>query len=849
MEHRIELSEALRNALLNSDSLPSQLSIKGSNYIPQKPIKAGFKGAVWNVSDEYGRSRAAKLAIYEDYEDRSFLQELSHAARLERYPQFAKFIAADLVDLDLPGLGSKRFVCFVEEWIDGLTLEDYLNEYSENLTSSFLLAYVEDMCSALSALKAVNLRHDDLHIGNVMLERPAPGMLSDTWKVKVIDTGSLKLLNLPTKKPKDDHRQFIEHLISIHNMIYRKKLLPLRERCFLAECIKLLRSMLDDDPSTALISPEQIKSQFHLAYARANSPRSTQSPSLQSPFEYISAEHIADDRLLVDIFAQSCPWLDKVAGPDPCLVTGPRGCGKSTILRWLSLKAHLHKPASDLEQFRIAGFYISCSSDLQNRLSWIRTQALAEKFRREVIHYFNLLLVREIVQTLCLIGTRKDRETYWGLGQAQEEAIHEFLKKSMQAGHPMLQGVSRLQQSLEMLEIEMFRCHVQMLKGLNLGWTTPETFIGDFTTLLSQKIPFFQERRIAFLLDDFSTHRLPEPVQIIFNRIIWERRGTHIFKLSSEKHGAILTDSFDATVDITREMLEVDCGQEYISLDDTDQVQKAQKFATELLANRLKAAKYEGSPEGLLGHSEWPEGSLGRALREKARGRNNNQYHGIECISNLCSGDISTLLFVYRRIFEKAGVEKSSINVVAKHIQHDAIESVSRQLREAIRHHHPYGREMYEIVREFGTLVRKILEEGRLIKGGIPPQCPRIEVDQDFNTPEEYLTPEQEKLQRELVRRAVFIEMEPGRSRHKLVTTLRWQLRRVYLPAFGAALSKNDAVKWKPPEFKFFLTDSKNACEIEWSKRQKEEPIHTEEKNLQPSLSFREAEDKENQRH
>ena len=151
---------------------------------------------------------------------------------------------------------------------------------------------------------------------------------------------------------------------------------------------------------------------------------------------------------------------------------------------------------------------------------------------------------------------------------------------------------------------------------------------------------------------------------------------------------------------------------------------------------------------------------------------------------------------------------------------------------------------MYDRVREFGTLVRRILEEGRLIKGGIPPQCPRIEVDQDFNTLEEYLTPEQEQLQRELVRRAIFIEMEPGRSRHKLVTTLRWQLRRVYLPSFGAALSKNDAVKWKPSEFKFFLTDPRNACETEWSKRQKEEPTHTEEDNPQGSLSFMTTESK-----
>src|SRR5205814_780654 len=158
---------------------------------------------------------------------------------------------------------------------------------------------------------------------------------------------------------------------------------------------------------------------FELHSTRAASPRLPQTFTLQSPFEYISAEHIADDRLLVEIFAESCPWLDKVAGPDPVMVTGPRGCGKSTIFRWLSLKAHLHKPSAELSSFRIAGFYVSCSSDLQNRLSWIKTPGLSERFRKEIVHYFNLLVAREIVITLAHIWDRQDREDYWGLGDAQ----------------------------------------------------------------------------------------------------------------------------------------------------------------------------------------------------------------------------------------------------------------------------------------------------------------------------------------------------------------------------------------------------------------------------------------------
>ena len=288
------------------------------------------------------------------------------------------------------------------------------------------------------------------------------------------------------------------------------------------------------------------------------------------PFEFISAEHIADDRLLVSMFARSCPFLEKVDGPDPCLVTGPRGCGKSTIFRWLSLKAHLHQSVEEIESFRIAGFYISCSSDLQNRLACIRTEALAKKFQREIVHYFNLLLAREVVQTLSRITTREDRLSYWGFGIEQEEDICSFILNALgSSSRSRVQGVPRLVQVVEAIEAEMFSTHSKMLGGLNISSFIDDAFLGDLTTILTHKIPYFAKKRIAFLIDDFSTHRLPKFVQLEINKVIWERRSSHVFKLSSEKFGTGLLDNLGATVEIGREMVEIDCGREYIALDDS----------------------------------------------------------------------------------------------------------------------------------------------------------------------------------------------------------------------------------------------------------------------------------------
>jgi len=190
-----------------------------------------------------------------------------------------------------------------------------------------------------------------------------------------------------------------------------------------------------------------------------------------------------------------------------------------------------------------------------------------------------------------------------------------------------------------------------------------------------------------------------------------------------------------------------------------------------------------------------------RAILADAQGVATFYYYGIDCVHQLCSGDLALALDVVKRIFADGGVSAEKQTRIADKVQHKTISQFSHQEVTKLRYILPHGDKIFDIVANLGRLARTFAVGKRSTRRdnakGMPdePSC-RTHLDVRYAALQglQGRSSDLYALYGILKSRAILFPLETSRSRIEGQTE-RLQLRRVYLPAFKSPLKRDTPIK------------------------------------------------------
>jgi len=772
-------------------------------YEVQRPLKKGEGafGITYKARDtKIGTDVAIKI-LKISKPDSSWKQEAKKAAKVRNCPYVARPL--DFGEAEIP-LGNKRVNVryLVSEFVDDNagTLRDFLDN-APNLTVDLIVELCKQLCIAIKAMQDAGISHGDLHEGNIMLIPPPEYDPSGDHLIKVVDFGLAASLRGKTQSDIVSLAQIMRHLWELNKNYAGERIW--HDKKFSESLPSLISQLEESNPERRLQDPVEIVKRIQEMKEQARNASLVQTKALTDPFVYLSVEEIPEDSdLLSSLFSHDLPWYQEAVNFGTLLISGHRGSGKSMVLKNMRLKTKLMSQRSidELRKDVFVGFYLHCQHSFYLPFAGKNIQREARNLDM-VLHHFNMLFALEIIDSVIRLNSVLKVD----VTDTAKKSLFEFINGFLIKTSVNLSGVDLLDHLKTLVEREIKLIERYIIEGKVSPNLSGAVFLRELCGLLHEHVAFFKQRKVYFLLDDFSDARgVSRDVQRSINRVIGFRNENFCFKITTERYAFDPTDLDGHELVQDREFRYIDLGQQYLSY--PHEVEE-REFVRSILDKRLERSGERQTVEQLFGEYDFPRENIGASLADPET-RDQTLYAGFNTIYNLCSGDISTLLELCRDIYRQSKAKRKFPRNASEHIdfklQDGIIKNFSRDRVAMIKEIQIYGDPLFLIVNALGEISRKYLYEfGQIGKQkGRHQEKIRIEVNGIKKLDTTVVL-----LYQAMIKFGVFTDAGTGYPWGDIITNVRLIMRRIYAPAFQISFRNRECVRLTPDRFESFLRE------------------------------------------
>lgn len=693
--------------------------------------------------------------------------------------------------------------------IRGQNLMDYLASGKHFNARVEIQRCLEQLTVAITELDRIGCSHGNIHERNIVREVIGEdGALPEIY-YRIIDFSQARPIKEPTIRRKSDLEGLGRVLQAFADALHRRDELTRDDEKVLGatQHIPGLVTGLTADGigmNTVGLMLKTFQSNLLLA---EEAPR-----KLRSPFDALNAEDIKNDALLIDLCFTGNSWTAELQSSGNVLLVGPRGCGKSMLFRRLRLKTKISAgKREELNKDDFVGFYLPCESLFFNRFADL-TDSLVEQHQKALILFFNFAVTHEVVSTLAILPPE-----FLPSSGRLSEVLHSLMKEEMgllweEIGLP--DKGSGLYELSDCTEKVMRYIRRGMSLGKGTEWLATTDYVWRLVETVKRQVPSIAGRLFIFFLDDYTEERVPLSLQKILHPIVAARSSELCFKVAAHMFGSIYSFPQHLPLDAGRNIKVINLGTEYLNR----KRKKAEgKALVKIMDQRFKTSEdFGGTLEDWIGKTVYAGGkSLNRMLHDKAT-RSATKYHGINCLLELCTGDVSEMIRMVGEIFREAGISKETQpRLIEPAIQDKAIRNASREFLSRVRNIRPDGQRLFDVVDSFGKLSQQLLYERQLVGQGTdskgrarrdPYDLLTIYVDDLTKA-----LPLARRVWERLQRASIFFDIRIAPSQRAVIAD-RVTLRRIYCPAFATTLTSSEHIQLTKSQFERFMQEPESFC-------------------------------------